>query len=171
MSVTTVSTEFLQSRLVKCSYELHLHSSKEFDSSDDLETLIDLTGRSDALAKSLYKMSGRSWSLRSKVIVTSGVVLIIGLVAWLLDGMFPAETKAMLFVPAVFLCARLQGVCSGLFAAALSGFANNFFVIPPVGTLSLPTSSETFALGVFVIGAILADDTLVLLRRFVRRVF
>jgi two-component system sensor histidine kinase KdpD len=62
---------------------------------------------------------------------------------------------SMLFLTAVLYCALTQGTLTAIFAAVLSFLAYNFFFIPPIYTFTIAEPQELFALGIFLIVAVL----------------
>ncbi|MEW9834455.1 DUF4118 domain-containing protein [Mesorhizobium marinum] len=63
---------------------------------------------------------------------------------------------SLLYLLAVLVSAVYAGHMAALLAAILSGFAYNFFFIPPTGTFTIASPHEVFGLVVFVIAALIS---------------
>lgn len=104
-----------------------------------------------------------------------------------LTTILPAAYVVSLFLVAVLVAAAVFGLWAGLFAAIASFFVFDFFFVEPTFTFDVADPREVFALGVFLVAAVLtgglagrlretADaartraDTLAMLRDFAERV-
>ena len=108
-------------------------------------------------------------------------------IAHRLTAVLPPAYAVLVFLVAVLAAASFLGLWSGLLAAVASFFAFNFFFVEPTFTFAVDDPREVFALGVFLVAAILtgslagrlretADaarrraDTLAVLQAFAERV-
>ncbi|MCP8939121.1 DUF4118 domain-containing protein [Alsobacter sp. SYSU M60028] len=76
----------------------------------------------------------------------------------LLAGALPISSIQLVFLVAVLLAAAAHGVVAGVAAALLASLAFNFFFIPPLYTFLIADPSEVFALGVFLVAAVVTGS-------------
>jgi signal transduction histidine kinase len=83
---------------------------------------------------------------------TAAVAVCTGVVS-LLKQVAPADTLGVVYVVAVLLVSTIWGVWLGLLSALESILAFDYFVLAPVGSLSLRHGSDWVALATFVVAA------------------
>jgi two-component system, LuxR family, sensor kinase FixL len=96
------------------------------------------------------------WTLRRTTWVSRYGIAIpsVGAALLLTLALGRPEIRGPLFVPAILICAWYGGLGPGLFAAALSVFAIDFFLIPPRYTLHALTVDDATYLLVFALSAL-----------------
>lgn len=113
---------------------------------------------------SLFGLSGEPPSAWLGLGATLAVVAIgTGIVA-ALQGVAPAVSLGIVFIPGVLLIATVWGLWLGIATAVLSALAFNFFYLPPLRNFSINANHDVVAVVVFVIVAI-ASGTLAELAR------
>lgn len=74
----------------------------------------------------------------------------------LIEHFVDLPNVSLLYLLAVLLSAVYAGYLAALLAAILSGFAYNFFFIPPLHTFTIASPHEVFGLLVFVLAALIS---------------
>jgi two-component system sensor histidine kinase KdpD len=102
--------------------------------------------------------------LRGLLGSTALVAAVTGII-WLLKGHVPVLGLSVLYLFAVLPIAVLWGLSLAVPASIASMLAFNFFFLPPTYTFTLQDSSNWFALGVFLVTAVVVSDLAARARR------
>jgi signal transduction histidine kinase len=97
--------------------------------------------------------SGSGRELAVGVAAATGAVAVCTAIVALLKQVAPADTLGVVYVVAVLLISTIWGVWLGLLTALESVLAFDYFVLAPVGSLSLQHGSDWVALAAFVVAA------------------
>lgn len=89
------------------------------------------------------------------ILGAGGVVAVAVGIGWRFADVLPPGSLVSLFLVAVLAAAALFGLSAGLVAALASFFALNWFFVEPFYTFDVADPHEVFALGVFLVAAIL----------------
>ncbi len=104
---------------------------------------------------------GSSGSSVHPLLAVAGALGAVGVAMGLahrLTTVLPPAYAVLVFLVAVLAAASFLGLWSGLLAAAASFFAFNFFFVEPTFTFAVDDPREVFALGVFLVAAILTGS-------------
>jgi two-component system sensor histidine kinase KdpD len=97
-------------------------------------------------------------SRRVGAIVAVAAVALCTLIVYPLKHVAPVASLSVVYLPAVLVVSITWGAWLGVATAVLSAFAFNFFHLPPLGELSIRTSSNWVALAVFFVVAGIASS-------------
>lgn len=89
------------------------------------------------------------------LLVASGAVALAMIVGWRLNTVLPAGYVVSVFLVAVLTAAALFGLWTGIATAIASFFAFDYFFVAPTYTFDVADPREVFALGVFLVAAVL----------------
>lgn len=82
---------------------------------------------------------------------------------------FGARPLLILFMPAIILPAMQGGLWSGLVATVTAGFCTAYFLIPPLGNISMAASHDVFQWGMLLASGVLVSLLSELMHRSIRR--
>jgi two-component system sensor histidine kinase KdpD len=85
-----------------------------------------------------------------------GAVAVASYLGTMIEHFVDLPNVSLLYLLAVLVSAVYAGYTAALLAAILSGFAYNFFFIPPLYTFTIASPHEVFGLFIFVITALIA---------------
>ena len=92
------------------------------------------------------------------LVAGAALIALVSAAIYLLRGHVPVLGLAVLYLLAVIPVAVVWGLVAGVVVSVASMLVFNFFFLPPVHTFRLQESSHWFALGVFVVTAIVVSE-------------
>jgi two-component system, OmpR family, sensor histidine kinase KdpD len=96
--------------------------------------------------------------LLAGLLAGAALIALVSSAIYLLRDHVPVLGLAVLYLLAVIPVAVVWGLAAGVGVSVASMLAFNFFFLPPVHTLRLDESSHWFALGVFVVTAVVVSE-------------
>ena len=111
------------------------------------------------MSRSFGFLIARNPPSRTAGVLTAAVlVALCTLVVYALDGVAPAVSLSVVYLPAVLLVSITWGGWLGLLTGVASAVAFDFFHVPPVGRLSVNDSRIWVALAAFMVVSAVASS-------------